>query len=82
MPSGNSPASPRRSWWQAYRLYKQHDGKGLVLFLKLGSVFLGLNVVDEPVPFLGQIDDPLFVPQLLFVLVLALFAKHHIGQYR
>lgn len=77
-PQGGS----QRSWWQAYRLYREDDGKGLALFLKLGFFFLGLNVVDEPLPILGQVDDPFFVPQLIFTLIMALLTKHYVKKYR
>jgi uncharacterized membrane protein YkvA (DUF1232 family) len=77
-----SEESPQRSWWQAYRLYREDDGKGLALFLKIGLFFLGVNVVDEPIPVLGQIDDPFFVAQLVFTLIMALLTKHYVKRYR
>jgi hypothetical protein len=79
-----SPTPRKRSWGEAYKHFKNNsfEAKGVILVAKLCGITLGVNGADEFIPILGQLDDPLAIPQFGGLLLTASYVLLRVKHYR
>jgi hypothetical protein len=71
-----------RSWYAAYRLYRQNDGKMMAFCLKLSAVLVGINIFAQRVPYVGPLDDTLLIPEVAFFALFIFAMRHQLKQFR
>jgi hypothetical protein len=63
-------------------MYRQHDGKMMAFCLKLSAVLLGINIFAQRLPYVGQLDDVLLVPELVFFALFVFAMRIQLKRFR
>jgi hypothetical protein len=79
-----SPTPRKRSWGEAYKRFRSNsfEAKVMIFVARLCGITLGINVFDEPIPILGQFDDPFAPGQFTGFVITTIYVFLRVKHYR